>query len=161
MSSVAVKSRLDRLLNDAWLAGDFAPEDAAAFEEARRNFREAGAELLEQVTGDLWAYYRNTAAEYTAEQRSEYGIPELRTSADIWDEVRVTEPPEFRVGRSPYAPARCYISFEGEVSWEPEHGLQLVVEEGRRVCKVGPYDGHVTQAAAFADLSLLNVVFRS
>jgi len=37
--------------------------------------------------------------------------------------------------------------------------LQLVVEEGRRVCEVGPYDGHVTNPAAFADLSLLNVVF--
>lgn len=161
MRSVALKSRLDRLLDEAQFDGDFTSEDLAAFEEARRRFREAGADVLEQVTGDLWAYYRSTAEDYTAQQRSDYGIPELPASTDIWGEVSVTEPPEFTVGRSSYAPARCYLSFEGEVSWEPEHGLQLVLEDGWRVCKVGPYDGHVTNGAAFTDLSLLDVVFRS
>jgi hypothetical protein len=51
-----------------------------------------------------------------------------------------------------------YLSFEGEVSREPEHGLQLVHEDGQRVCKVGPYDGHVTVAHAHGDPSLLGVV---
>lgn len=46
------------------------------------------------------------------------------------------------------------------MSWEPEHGLQLVVEDGLRVCKVGPYDGHVTQALASGDPGLLGVVYR-
>ena len=52
------------------------------------------------------------------------------------------------------------MSFEGEVSWEREHGLQLVIEEGARVCKVGPYDGHVTMAHAYGDPSLLGVIFK-
>lgn len=46
------------------------------------------------------------------------------------------------------------------MSWEPEHGLQLVFENGLTVCKVGPYDGHNTNAHAYADASLLNVVFK-
>ncbi len=161
MSSNALKAHLDRLLDEAELDGDFTTEERAAFEEAKSRFREVGAEVLEQVTDDLWAYYRSTADEYTPQQRLDYGIPELPASADIWGEVSVTEPPDFRLGGSPFAPSRYYLSFEGEVSWEREHGLQLVVEEGRRVCKVGPYDGHLTNAAAFADPSLLGVVFRS
>ncbi len=161
MTTSALKSRLDRLLDEADLDGDFMPDDLVAFEDAKRTFRGAGPDLLDRVTDDLWAYYRSTAAEFTAQQRSDYGVAELPASADIWGEVSVTAPPEFTVGGSPHEPARCYLSFEGEVSWEPEHGLQLVVEEGRRVCKIGPYDGHVTNAAAFDDLSVLNVVFRS
>jgi len=54
---------------------------------------------------------------------------------------------------------RSYLSFEGEVSWEPEHELQLVYEDGQRVCKVRQYDGHVTVADAYGDPSLLGVVF--
>lgn len=59
---------------------------------------------------------------------------------------------------APLAPGRSYLSFEGEVSWEPEHSLQLVFEDGWRVCKVSPYDGHVTVADAYGDSSLLGVV---
>jgi hypothetical protein len=45
------------------------------------------------------------------------------------------------------------------VSWEPGHGLQLACEDGQWVCKVSPYDGHVTVAHAYGDPSLLGVVF--
>ncbi|MBO0834789.1 MAG: hypothetical protein J2P28_04615 [Actinobacteria bacterium] len=57
-------------------------------------------------------------------------------------------------------PGRSYLSFEGEVSWEPEHGMQLVYEDGQRLCKVSQYDGHVTVAHALGDPSLLGVIFR-
>lgn len=131
-----------------------------AFEEAGRNFRVAGPEILAQATPHLWAYYRSFAEEFSLEERADYGIPTLPASADIWEEVTMTRPPGLSVGRSPLSPGRAYLSFEGEVSWEPEHGLQLVIEEGRRVCKVGPYDGHVTNAHAYGDASLLGVVFK-
>lgn len=160
MTARALKLRLDAVLDEAEPDGDSTPDDQALFDDARRRFRDAGPEVLDRVTDDLWSYYRSTAEEFTEQQRSDYGIPELDPSADIWSEVSVTAPPDITVGQSPYSPARCYISFECEVSWEPEHGLQLVVEEGRRVCKLGPYDGHATNAAAFGDLALLDVVFR-
>lgn len=54
---------------------------------------------------------------------------------------------------------RSYISFEGEVSWKPEHSLQLAFEHALRVCKVGPYDGRRTNSHAFDDESLLDIVF--
>ena len=43
----------------------------------------------------------------------------------------------------------------------PEYDLQIVFKNGLRVNKVGPYDGHVTNADAYADDSLEDVVFKS
>jgi hypothetical protein len=50
---------------------------------------------------------------------------EIPDSADIWEHVQFRHPPQWRLGGGPLAPGRSYLSFEGEVSWEPEHGLQL------------------------------------
>jgi hypothetical protein len=36
--------------------------------------------------------------------------------------------------------------------------MQLVFEDGQRVCKVSPCDGHVTVAHAYGDSSLLGVI---
>ena len=87
-------------------------------------------------------------------------MPTIDESADIWEHVEIRFAPSFTLGGGRFAPAPSYISFEGEVSWEIEHGLQLVFEHGRRVCKVGPFDGHDTNAHAYGDESLLGVVFK-
>ena len=156
-----LKSTLDALMDAADpLDAVFSEEQELAWVEAARNFLGSGPELLAEATPYLWEYYRATVAEYTPEQCKEYGIPLLKPSTDIWTQVSITTPPCIEMGRPPLSPARVYISFEGEVSWEPEHGLQLVVEDGLRICKVGPYDGHVTNAHAFGDIALLRVVFK-
>lgn len=49
---------------------------------------------------------------------------------------------------------RVYVSLECECDWEPEHGLQIVFRDGRAVTKVGPHNGHLTNAAAYTDASL-------
>ena len=54
-----------------------------------------------------------------------------------------------------------YVSLECECDWEPEHGLQIVFRDGRVVTKVGPYNGHLTNSAAYANATLDNVVYRS
>lgn len=41
-----------------------------------------------------------------------------------------------------------YVVLENECSWAPEHGLMIVLREGRQVTKVGQYDGHLTKALA-------------
>ena len=156
-----LKQRLDELASSAdfdELTTD--PEERGVLEEAIRNFRNAGPELLDDATPYLWAYYRSVASAFEADERKEYGIPELTESGDIWDEVEIRSPPELRLGGTQHEPGRSYVSFEGNVSWEVEHGLQLVFEHGERVCKVSPYDGHVTNAHAWNDLRLLGVIFK-
>lgn len=128
--------------------------------EACDNFTSRGPELLDEATRYLWADYRSVADEFSADERRAYGIPELAPTADIWTKVSIEHPPELRTGGGLYEPGRSYISFEGEVPWEPEHGLQLVFEDGEQVYRVGPYDGHNTNAHAYADDSLLGVIFK-
>ncbi len=108
----------------------------------------------------MWAYYSSVASAFSPAEREDYGIPEIPASADIWSEAEFQLPPTLGFGRGALEPGRSYLSFEGEVSWEPEHGLQLVFEHGLSVCKVGPYDGHYTNAHAYGDASLLDVVFK-
>jgi hypothetical protein len=74
----------------------------------------------------------------------------------VWDHVTIG--PEVYVRRH-HADGRVYLSIECECDWEPEHGLQVVIREGRVVSKVGPYDGHLTNASAFASDELADVVY--
>jgi hypothetical protein len=90
----------------------------------------------------------------------EDGVPEIPEGGDIWEHVELARRPVASLGDGPLAPSPCYLSFEGEVSWEPEHGLQLVYDLDGAVSKVGPYDGHVTVARAFADPGLLHTIYR-
>ncbi len=54
------------------------------------------------------------------------------------------------VTRTTSEPSPCYLNFEGEVSWEPEHGLQVVFDHSGAVCRVGPYSGRLTNTGPFA-----------
>jgi hypothetical protein len=53
------------------------------------------------------------------------------------------------VTRDPYGDRRVYVSLKCECDWEPEHRLQIVSRDGRTVSKVGRYDGHLTNSAAY------------
>jgi len=51
-----------------------------------------------------------------------------------------------------YATQRTiYLQIEGNVAWEPEHGLQMSWENGSTLVKAGAYDGHPTNGHAFAN----------
>lgn len=156
-----LEARLDRLIAAPDLQdGEFTPKRVRAFDAASRAFLAAGPELLDQATEHLWAYYRDTASEYDEADWERYGIPVLDEAADIWAEVTLTNPPTLTPGGDPLEPGGAYVSFEGEMTWEAEHGLQLVFEDGRAVCKVGPYDGHATNAHAYDDPSLLGTIYK-
>jgi Domain of unknown function (DUF6985) len=154
-----LKTLLDQLASQAEAGEQATTAEQALRSQAISGFIAGGAQLLDQATPYLRAYYQRTADEFTAEERALYGIPDIPDSADIWEHVQFPHPAQCRPGGGPLSPGRSYLSFEGEVSWEPEHGLQLVYEDGQRLCKVSPYDGHLTLAHAYGDPSLLGVVF--
>ncbi len=155
-----LKNALDGLVVQALHAIEAENDHHPVLAEACDNFLKRGPELLDEATPYLWDYYRSVADDFSATQRRDLGIPELSPSTDIWDEVTFDFLPAIETGGVRYEPGLSYISFEGEVSWEREHGLQLVIEHGERVCKVGPYDGHHTNAHAYGDESLYGVIFR-
>jgi hypothetical protein len=67
--------------------------------------------------------------------------------------------PEIVVKRDHRRDRHVYVSVECECDWEPEHGLQIVFRDGTTVTKVGPYDGHLTNAAAYARDDLEGVIY--
>lgn len=143
-----------------------APADEAVplIDAAIQNMREAGPELLEQATEHVYRYYRDVAENYSAAEREDYGIPTIGRAADVWQHVQLDRGPsvaESLDDRSGYLHAGvAYVSFECECDWEPEHGLCLVFIDGKRLGRVSSYDGHSTWAHAYADRSLLDVIYR-
>jgi hypothetical protein len=118
------------------------------FAEALAAVRAGGADLLDTVTPHLWAYYRDLAE---ACGDDNLGMDPLADGDDIWEHVELTRPQRVSPGfGSPDEPSPCYVNFEGEVSWEPEHGLQVVFDHSGAVCRVGPYSGRLTNTGPFA-----------
>lgn len=76
---------------------------------------------------------------------------------DVWPHIEPHD--EVLVQRGGHRDRQVYISVECECTWEPEHGLQIVFRGGRSVTKIGPYDGHLTNAAAYGRDDLEGVVY--
>ncbi|MEU4427347.1 hypothetical protein AB0F81_42550 [Actinoplanes sp. NPDC024001] len=128
---------------------DDAPED---FHAAIRRFLALDRSALEAAAPAIYAYYRDVT-----EQVSDDGRVEIDGPHDVLDHVRPGQEPV--VSRDSHGDRHVYVSVECNCDWEPEHGLQIVFRDGATVTKVGPYDGHLTNAAAFADPSLDGVVY--
>ena len=91
----------------------------------------------------------------------EAGDPELvpfGTPEDLWRHVQLGT--EIYFSRNDYLDQDIYASIECECDWEPEHGLQIVLHQGLKVTKVGPYDGHETTARAYADPTLVGMIYK-
>ena len=78
----------------------------------------------------------------------------LPTENQVWEFVRPGHIYFDCLEEGEYATTRTvFLQLEGEVAWEPEHGLQMSWAEGSRLVKVGPFDGHPTNGHATADPS--------
>lgn len=76
---------------------------------------------------------------------------EQPTVENIWSHVKIRHIFFGWLDAGKYAAKRTiYLQVEGEVTWEPEHGLQMSWAEGRRLVKSGPFDGHPTNGHASA-----------
>jgi hypothetical protein len=99
----------------------------------------------------------DTLASYPAKHRP---TVTLRKPGDVWSHVRFGS--EFQVSRRADGDSEdgVYVSLECNCDWDREHGLQLVLRDGRAITKVGPFDGHVTNSDAYDDPSLAGVVYK-
>lgn len=130
-------------------------EDAhpAEFFRAVATFLALDVPAMHAATGAVFAYYRDVAEMCAA---GGYPCVAVARPEDVWRHVRPgPEPTVQRAG------GRVYVSVEAECDWEPEHGLQIVFRDGAVVTKVGPYDGHLTNATAFDRADLGDEVYVS
>lgn len=123
--------------------------------EAIAAFLTIDENALKRVESDIMSYYDDVLRSVGAEEPD---FPRISSPDDVWTHIRFGNEPI--VCRRPYGDQRVYVSVECECDWEPEHGLQIVFKGGQTVNKVGPYDGHLSNADAFADPSLEDVVYR-
>lgn len=131
------------------------PQADDLFAVARR-FLAMDAAALAVAAPFVYQYYGDTVAE--AEVTGDAAaLPSIGGPNEVWDHVVVGS--EVRVVRD--RDGTIYVDLEWECDWEPEHGLNIVFKEGHVVSKIGPYDGHLTNASAFGRDDLRDVVYVS
>jgi hypothetical protein len=137
---VPVLGKLCRFLIDG-----YEPQYAASLVECIEAFCSLSPSDLTAASDHVFAFYRDVAEQVAGEP----GFPEISEPADVWHFVSFTaEPIVQRDG------ANWFVVLENECAWEPEHGLMIVLKDGRHVTKVSEYDGHVTNRHAFGDDSI-------
>jgi hypothetical protein len=119
-------------------------------------FLTASPTVLRNAEGFIFQYYQDMN-KFWKPSDSEFLF--IESPKDVWKHVQLGAQPI--ISRRGYGNKGMYVSIECNCDWEPEHGLQLVFKDGVSVCKVGPYDGHLTNSDAYADPSLENVVYRA
>lgn len=128
------------------------------FHAAIRNFLALDRSVLQAAAPFIHAYYRDIMDDVVAAGDDEWYV-EIEGPEQVLDHVRLGNEPT--VSRDPSGDRHVYVSIECECDWEPEHGLQIVFRDGARVTKVGPFNGHLTNSAAYGDERLADVVYRS
>lgn len=137
-----------RLVVDGY-EDDPAKED---FHAAIMAFR--GLDRSALVAAQVWIfeYYRDVVADWGQDD-----LPVLIESPEsVLDHIH---PGGEAIVQRDADDQRVYISIECECDWEPEHGLQIVFQDGTTVTKVGPYDGHLTNAAAYGRPDFRGVIY--
>lgn len=125
------------------------------FELGIREFLSLEHEVLKAAEPHIFAYYRDVNGDYWEPSDEEYvGIG---TPGEVWDHIEFGE--KVHISRRFHGDKGVYVSMECNCDWEPEHGLQIVFRNGRCVSKVGSYDGHLSNADAYADERLDNIVY--
>jgi uncharacterized protein DUF6985 len=132
---------------------EVAPGDTAAAEAVLASFLALTPTDRIADSRHVFAYYRDYHEAVGGKDwlDAEMGVPQ--TAADIWHSVT---PGPVTVGKHD---GHWYVAMEAECRWEPEHGLMMVWRDGMTLSKVGGYDGHMTNGAAYANDSLKDVVY--
>lgn len=139
------------------------PDELQLMSHALENLVAAGPELRDQATPYVVQYYRNVREMFSDEDCEEYGIPLAIADEDIWDHVTLQSAIDIQTNVGSASknrhPDSAYVVFEGNCTWEEEHGLLLSYLNGNQLARVSDFDGHPTKAAAFNNADMLDEVF--
>ncbi len=122
------------------------------FEGAVRNFMSLSNSWLACLKEHLWSYYEDMSRELDAEDVPKISMEDILQFVEFGNDVMVT---------MDYDENDVYISLEASCEWEIEHGLQITLKNGNELAKVGPYDGHVTNADAYDREDFEGVIYVS
>jgi hypothetical protein len=131
--------------------------DDADVREAVKRLKRGDRAILRAAERYVVQYCEDAIAHLGADERPDIT---LEKPGDVWKHVRLGF--EMMVHRRDDGDAEdgVYFSLECNCDWEPEHGMQLVIRDGRAVTKVSDYNGHLTNADAYDDRKLVGVVYK-
>lgn len=122
------------------------------FEVAFKNLLTMTKERLQEANDYIFSYYRNFVT-HVGEGEFEFSIS---SSNEIWNYISISE---ITISRRPYGNKAVYVSLLGGCEWEEEHGLQIVLKNGKTISRVSDQDGHLTWSDAYDDPKLENVIY--
>ncbi|UPG92184.1 hypothetical protein L2Y96_10580 [Luteibacter aegosomaticola] len=128
--------------------------DKDAFHEAVDNLLRADESVLLAASSAVFMYYEQIR-QYLSP--SEMALLDIRVPDDVWNYVQFGK--DIYIIRRSRGDHRVYASIECECAWEVEHGLQIVLRDGRSITKVGPFDGHLTYSDAFGRSDMEDVIY--
>lgn len=131
--------------------GDRNPEE---FQTAIENFLSLDESALHQVTSHVVRYFQECNDEWEPDD-PEYIT--LTSPGDVWKHVQLGCHPH--LSRRHRKDESIYVSVECNCDWEVEHGLQIVFQNGEKVTKIGPFDGHLTYADAYDKDELEGMIY--
>jgi hypothetical protein len=139
------------------LDDDPRPEELRA---AVKNMLAAGPEVLKAAQPHVVHYCEDILALYAKNPKAGPPPMTLKKPGDVWSHVRFGDTLYVKRRNKGGAEDGVYLTLECNCDWEREHGLQLVFREGKEISRVGPFDGHLTNAAAYAKPALVGVVYK-
>lgn len=122
---------------------DDQPQD---FHDAIANLLAATPQVLRDVEKEVYQYYLDCDCNI---YRDEEDWIVIEKPEDVWQFVDLGK--AVYIARNQIGDEVVYASIENNCEWEDEHGLQIVLREGLRVTKLGPFDGHLTNSDAVGE----------
>jgi hypothetical protein len=126
------------------------------FDAAITNFLSLDATALKEAEGYVFQYYKDCEQAWKSFDDE---FKPVKSPSDIWKHVGLGGEP--RVFRSRTGDKEIYISISCGCDWEPEHGMEIVFKDGRKLVKVGPCDGNPTNTNAAGNDSLETPIYKA
>lgn len=131
---------------------DYENDDKDKYSAAMKAIIKIDTETISQSNKHIFSYYRDTRDSIGEDE----GFPIIQSQKDVWEFIHFGD--EMYFCKRDYD-KKIYVSIECNCDWEQEHGLQIVIKEGKIVTKIGQYDGHLSNADSYDDDSLENIVY--
>jgi hypothetical protein len=125
-------------------------------EAALNRFLALSPSALRSVSRHVFAYYLDMMAHLNGTGWPGVPLPDLSAPDQVWDHVT---PKAVFIHQGDSGDQTWFVGVEANVPWEANRGLGLYWADGDWITKVGPVDGWASNAAAYADPSLANVVY--
>ena len=129
----------------------FEKMDLEEYAHVALNFVNSASSELKMCVPFIYDYYRDVVQSTDDDEKVKIKDPDT-----VFQYIRINETSIVRRKKD----GLLYVLICCDCDWEIEHGLQIVMKDGKDVTMVGSYSGHLSNADAYGDQRLENVVYR-